>query len=63
MVVPLSGLYYHIININLHVLPDLVGEYVVHESLVSGTNIREVEGHAIVVVVFVTRREGDFWGV
>lgn len=48
---PFSGFHYHVVNIDLQVLPYLVGDYNVYESLVGGTNILEAEGHDIIVVV------------
>lgn len=53
MVVPLDSLHYHIINIDLYVPPNMVGEHDVHDSLVGGANIVEVEGCDIIVVVVV----------
>lgn len=41
----------------------MVGKYGVHEFQVGGTNIIEVEGHDILVVVVVIRHEGNFVGI
>lgn len=51
MVVSFCRLDDHIIDIYLKVSPDLVGKDNVHESLVCGANIFEVEGHGVIVVV------------
>lgn len=42
---------YHVIYIDLKVLPYLEGEHWVYELLVGGANILEAEGHDIVVLV------------
>lgn len=63
MDVPLVSFLYHAINIYLYVLPNLVGEHTIHESLVGGTNILKADEHDIVVVVIVFQHEGSIWGI
>lgn len=63
MVVPFGSLHYHVINIDLHISPNLMEKHDVHESLIGGTNILEARGHGIKVVVALIQHEGDFLGI
>lgn len=51
--IPLCHLDNHVFDLYLKVLPNLMGKYSVHESLVCGTNVLEAEGCDTVVVVMV----------
>lgn len=57
MVTPFGSFHYHVVNINLHVYPYLVGNHDIHESLVGDTIILEAEGNGLVVVVAMIRHE------
>lgn len=62
MVMPFGSFHYHIVNIYLKVSPYLVGEHIIHDSLVCGAKNLEVEGHDIIVVVVMIQHEGFFYG-
>lgn len=42
-----NSFHYHVVDVDFQVLPYLMGEHIVHESLVDGANILKVEGHDI----------------
>lgn len=43
MIMPFCGFHYHVIDIDLQIPPYPVGEYDLHELMVCGANILEVE--------------------
>ena len=43
-------LYQHIVDIDFHSLPYLLGEHHVHHSLVCGTSILQAKGHDLVTI-------------
>lgn len=59
MTASLDSFKYHIIDVDLQVLPYLVGEDNIHESQVSGANVLEVEDHDNVLVVSMIQHEGN----
>lgn len=60
MVLPFGSFNYHVINVNLQVLPYVLGEYIIHESLIGGDIILKARGHEIVVVVDMICKECCF---
>lgn len=56
---PISSLTldYHIIHVHLHSLPNLVGEHLIHQTLVGRSSILETEWHYVVVEETLIRRE------
>ncbi|XP_020218328.1 uncharacterized protein LOC109801623 [Cajanus cajan] len=57
MVLGQGGFDHHVVNIDFHVLPDLLVENLVHQSLVSGSCVLETEGHHSVAVIGVIGNE------
>lgn len=51
MATPFGIFYYHVIYIDLQVLPYLVREHNIYDPLVGRTNVLEAERHDFVVLV------------
>lgn len=57
---PICRLHNHFVDIYLNILPILMGEYYIHESLVCVANVFEAERHDIEVVVATIQHECGF---
>ena len=61
MVLLVSGFNQHVVDVNFHRFPELVGEHSVHQSLVGSSNIFQTKRHYFIAVSALVGNESHFF--